>query len=60
LATIPAIQKDLTDKQGFVSYYSGDSSTYVFTITNEVINFSKLEKTSIIDAQVFAFRQMLQ
>jgi CHAT domain-containing protein len=60
LAKIPTIQADLTDKQGFISYYSGDSATYVFTITNNAVSFSKLAKTSVIDEQVFAFRQILK
>lgn len=60
LATIPTIQADLTEKQGFISYYSGDSATYVFSIAKNDFNFSKLEKTPLIDEQVFAFRQMLE
>ncbi|NJN78767.1 MAG: CHAT domain-containing protein [Saprospiraceae bacterium] len=60
LATISTIQANLTAEQGFVSYYSGDSLTYVFSITNGAANFARLDSTSIIDKQVFAFRDKLK
>ena len=59
LATIPTIQADLETNQSFVSYYSGDSSTYIFTISKSDFHFSKLNSTSTIDEKVIAFRQML-
>lgn len=60
LATIPSIQADLTAEQGFISYYTGDSATYVFTIARSAVDFAKVEKTAIIDEQVFAFRKKLE
>lgn len=60
LATIPTIQTDLKENQSFISYYSGDSSTYVFTVTKDDYYFSKLDSTAIIDDKVIAFREQLE
>lgn len=59
LSTISTIQKALENNQGFISYYSGDSSIYVFTISKDAVQFSKLDSTSIINDKVIAFRQTL-
>ncbi|MFK7947382.1 MAG: CHAT domain-containing protein [Saprospiraceae bacterium] len=59
ISTIPTIQQDLASNQGFISYYLGDSSTYVFTISKDDFHFSKLDSTTTIDKKVTAFRQML-
>ena len=61
LATVKEIQTELKkdNSQALISYFSGDSATYAFTITENNSQFVRLEKTPNINKNVTTFRQEL-
>lgn len=61
LATIQSIQASLKkkDNQGLISYFSGDSTTYAFTITANTVDLVRVENTNLINQEITAFRKEL-
>lgn len=60
VATIEAVQQQLlTPEKGFIEYFVGDSSLYIFSITTETAQLYQLPRSIQFDAQIQDFRTLL-
>ncbi len=60
VATIEAIQSDLLlDDEGFIEYFMGDSSLFVFSITANQTDLLQVKKEAIFDTLIQDFRHNL-